>query len=198
MDQSWWNTDWLPISLYTKLKESNRVHHKLSDFILKAYQLEDEGYFDFGTATKRIALLDNTALKRLVFLMGLIVESNTIASAIQRKRQQAIKQVLGEADYLFALKNRFRFNTTTPSRSVVADQTQDFDNFKDTIYQSGLYCLANLLQDVPQGFVKRVLLKLPKAWSTRYPTTISGNYSQMKARLSSLFKEIEVPWDVSH
>ena len=197
MDESWWDTKWSAVSLYTKLKENRQARQKLSEFIIEAYHLESEGYFDFSSATKKVALLDSSNLKRLLILMGLIVESDTIAAVIQRNPQQTIKQSLGEEDYLFALKNRFRFSTSG-SNEQAANSEHEFSDYKATVCKSGVHCLADLLQDASSGFIQRVLFKLPKAWSDWYPTSAAGNYQQIATYLPSLFKEVEVPWDVSH
>ena len=197
MDESWWNTEWSDVSLYAKLKKSPRARRKLSEFIIKAYHLESEGYFNFSSAAQKVALLDNPNLKRLLVLMGLIVESDTIAAVIQREAQQAIKQSLGEEDYLFALKNRFRFSASVSNKQAVKSE-HDFGDYKTTVCKSGTQCLADLLQDASQGFIQRVLFKLPKTWSGWYPTPATGNYPQIATCLPSLFREVEVPWDVSH
>ena len=194
MDDSWWQSDWLAASLFNRLRKSKATQNKLSDFILESYQLRHENYFDFTSHEKKAALLSGTELKALLYAIGLIVESDTIANAIERDAQQTIKESLGEADYLYALKNRISISRPPAKDKITltSNKTQDFKDFKTLIYQSGLHCLLSLLNDMPQGFIQRILFKLPKAWSTAIPLSDNKNdYQEIKAYLPSLFKGLE-------
>ena len=195
MDDSWWQSDWLAPSLFNRLRKSKAVRGKLSDFILESYQLRRENYFDFTSSEKQAALLNSAELKALLYVIGLIVESDTIANAIEKKAQSIIKESLGEADYLYALKNRISIgrSQTKGKITLAGNKAQDFKDFKSRVYQSGLRCLLNLLDDMPQDFIQRILFKLPKAWSAAIPSSDNkDDYQEIKACLPRLFKELEI------
>ena len=193
MDDSWWESDWLATPLFARIRNIKATRRKLSDFILESYRLEHENYFDFESYERQAALLSRADLKSLLYAMGLIIESDTIASAIEKETQQAIKRSLGEADYLYALKNRMSMNRTQSKHKIpLADKkVRDAADFKDCIYQSGLRCLLSLLDDMPQGFIQRILFKLPKAWGTA-PSGNKDDYRAIRTCLPRLFKDLKI------
>ena len=194
MDDSWWDAEWLPIPLFKQLRKNKVARRKLSDFILRNYQLESKSYFDFSSPEKQAALLSSADLKALLYKIGLIVESDTIANAIQKQAQQAIRKSLGEADYLYALKNRISMHhlRVYPKATSAEQQTPNFANFKSQLYQSGLRCLISLLADTPSGFVRRILLKLPKNWGDEIPLSENKDeYSEIRTCLPRLLKELK-------
>ena len=192
MDDSWWELEWLNVSLLTRLKSIKAAHRSLSDFILESYSMKHENYFDFGSHERQAALLNAIDLKALLYTMGLIIESKTIAGVIEREAQRTIKEALGEADYLYALKNRISINYPCADDRVPFsfEQMSGTADFRTYVYQSGLRCLLALLDDMPQGFIQRILFKLPKTWST-----ISGDskndYQAIRTYLPRLFEEIK-------
>ena len=194
MNESWWQSDWLAVPLFRQLTETKAAWPKLSDFLLESYQLKGEIYYDFATREKQAALLSSTDLKALIYLMGLIVESDTIANAIEKETQRAIRQSLGEADYIYALKNKVSMcRPQTGYRTTVDDKEEHhFTDFKNRVYQSGLRCLLNLLGDVPQSFIQRILFKLPKAWSALSLANNKDDYHEIRTCLPHLFKELKV------
>ena len=188
MDNSWWEADWLPTPLFDRVRSIKATHRKLSDFILERYQIKHEIYFDFENYEQKAALLSSTDLKALLYKIGLIIESGTIAGAIEKKAQQAIKKSLGEADYLYALKNNIAMSSprTANNGSVPAQKISDIKDFKSYVYQSGLRCLLGLLSDMPQGFIQRILFKLPKPWgATSFEN--KADYQVIKRHLPHLF-----------
>ena len=194
MDDSWWQPEWLAVPLFNRLKGIKAARRKLSIFILESYELEHESYFDFTSYEKRAALLKSADLKALLYSMGLIVQSEAIAAVIQRETQHAIRKALGETDYLYALKNK-RSIDRTQFQSAATDiqkHAHDAASFKDYIHQSGLYCLLSLLENMPQGFIQRILFKLPKAW--HIPSLVGGKKDcrEIKACLPRLFKELKI------
>ena len=194
MDDSWWESNWLATPLIARIKNVKAAHRKLSDFILESYQMKRENYFDFKNYERQAALLSSVDLKALLYKMGLVIESNTIASVIERKAQQAIKKSLGEADYLYALKNKMSIDYLRASNQVlpVVEQASGGVNFKNYIHQSGLRCLLSLLDDMPQGFIQRLLFKLPKSWS-EILCEDKDEYQAIRAHLPRLLKEINTP-----
>ena len=70
MDDSWWEPEWLPISLLTQVRSVKAAHRKLSDFILERYRIKHENYFDFGNYERRAALLSGIDLKALLYTDG--------------------------------------------------------------------------------------------------------------------------------
>lgn len=193
IDDSWWTSDYLAISLFARLRKVKATHRKLSDFILARYQLGNKNYFEFTSYEKRAALLASGDLKALLYRIGLLIESTAIAGVIQRQTQQTIKKSLGEADYLYALKNRTAIRCLRGSNKIVptAERKRDFSNFKRGIYQSGLRCLLALLNDMPQDFIQRILFKLPKEWSESTGAGDKDDYKKIKTCLPHLFKELK-------
>ncbi|MXX99182.1 MAG: hypothetical protein F4Y58_04650 [Gammaproteobacteria bacterium] len=193
MDDSWWQSDYLAKPLFVKLRNIKAARRKLSDFILESYQLKDEIYFDFASHEKQVALLSSDDLKSLLYSMGLILEADTIAHTIEREAQQAIKKAIGETNYLYALKNRISIQhpRTNGNIATTYEKVCDFADFKNHLYRSGLRCLLSLLNDMPQGFIQRILFKLPKAWSAVSPSHDKDDYREIKTCLPRLFKELK-------
>ena len=194
MDDSWWQSEWLAIPLFNRIKNIKAARRKLSIFILENYELEHESYFDFTSYEKQVALLKSADLKALLYSMGLIVESEAIAAVIQRETQHAIRKALGETDYLYALKNRRSIDRTQLQGATTSIQkhAHDATDFKNYIYQSGLGCLLSLLENMPQGFIQRILFKLPKAWHTPPIVSEGKDYREIRACLPRLFKELKI------
>ena len=194
MDDSWWESDWLATPLIAGIKNVKAAHRKLSDFILESYQMKRENYFDFGSYERQAALLSSVDLKALLYKIGLVIESNTIANVIERKAQQAIKKSLGEADYLYALKNRISIDYPRASNKVLpaVEQSGNGTDFKNYIHQSGLRCLLGLLDNMPQGFIQRLLFKLPKSWSD-ISRGNEDDYQAIRTYLPRLLKEVNTP-----
>jgi len=191
MDESWWDSDWLATSLFLRLRPIKGAQRKLSQFILHRYQLSQSPCFDFSNPERQVALLGSADLKAVLYALGLMIESDTIANAIEREAQQAIKQSLGIADYFYALKNRMAL-VPIPSkeRIMLTDKrAHHFVNFKHRIYQSGLRCLLSLLDDAPPGFVQRLLFKLPRAWSVLPQLGNKSDYQALAAYLPRLLRE---------
>lgn len=193
MDESWWQPEWLPHPIFNRLVKNDAARHKLCDFILEKYQLKHENYFDFSSYEKQVALLGRVELKALLYAIGLITEADTIAHAIEREAQQAIKQSLGSADYLYALKNRtsIHHSQSGDETTHTDKKTRDYTNFKARVHQSGLRCLLTLLNDMPQGFIQRILFKLPKAWSALSWSDDKADYGEIRTCLPRLFKELK-------
>ncbi len=191
MDDSWWESNWLATPLIARIKNVKAAHRQLSDFILESYQMERENYFDFGSHEQKAALLSSVDLKALLYKIGLVMESDTIANVIERKAQQAIKKSLGEADYLYALKNRISIDYPRASNKVLpaVEQTGGGTDFNNYIHQSGLRCLLGLLDNMPQGFIQRLLFKLPKSWS-EISRGNEDDYQVIRTYLPRLLKEI--------
>ena len=195
MDDSWWPQQHLTPSTFKRLIKTKVARRQLSDFILRSYQLKHEVYYNFSTPEKQAVLLSSRDLKALLYSLGLMIESDTIAYAIERETQRAIKQSLGEVDYLYALKNRISMQHSQSSQKMMpaTNKTCDFSNFKHWVYQSGLRCLLSLLDDMPPGFIQRVLFKLPKSWNTSSVTSSRDDYHYMRTYLAQLLKEFKTP-----
>ena len=191
MDDSWWEPEWLTVSLLTRVRSVKATHRKLSDFILERYRIKHENHFDFGSYERQAALLNGIDLRALLYTMGLIIESKTIAGVIEKEAQRTIKESLGEADYLYALKNRMSINYRHAGDRVPfsVEQMRGATDFKTYVCQSGLRCLLALLDDMPQGFIQRILFKLPKTWSA-ISHDKQNDYQAIRAYLPHLFKEI--------
>ncbi len=191
MDDSWWESDWLATPLVARVRIVKAAHRKLSDFILESYRMKRENYFDFGSYERQAALLSSVDLKTLLYKIGLVIESNTIASVIEKKAQQAIKKSLGETDYLYALKNRISMDYSRVPNKVLLSvkQKRDTTDFKSYVHQSGLRCLLGLLDDMPRGFIQRLLFKLPKPWS-EISRGNKDDYGAIRTYLPRLLKEI--------
>ena len=192
MDDSWWESEWLTVSLLTRVRSVKAAHRKLSDFILERYRIERENYFDFRSYERQAALLSVIDLKALLYTIGLIIESKTIAGVIEKEAQRTIKESLGEADYLYALKNRISINYPHAGDKAPfsIEQMRDAADFRTYVYQSGLRCLLALLDDMPQGFIQRILFKLPKTWSA-ISHGDKNDCRAIRTHLPRLFKEIK-------
>ncbi|MBC6413693.1 MAG: SctK family type III secretion system sorting platform protein [Chromatiales bacterium] len=194
MDDSWWPQEHVTVALFKQLKKISAARRKLSDFILTRYQLKKEVYSDFSTPEKRIALLSSADLKALLYSLGLMIESDTIADVIEKEAQQAIKQSLGEEDYLYALKNRMVMRRLHRSDKMTTrnNKTYNYSDFRQQVYQSGLHCLLSLLDGMPKGFIQRILFKLPKTWDASLSNGSKDDYHYMSTHLPRLFKEFKL------
>ena len=181
MDISWWQADWLPTELLAATQTSDRANVYLSQFLLNQFELDQDFDFDFSIEKKHLALLGSDQLRRLVYLDGLILQSDHIAHVIRSQDRQVLKDAVGEADYFFTIKRGKLLLDEVAIEPEKPDTTTDLSALKQNCYRLGIGSLATAMSDMPKAFIQRLQFKLPKSIVEEYWQTSGQNSGQDSA-----------------
>lgn len=158
---SWWNCGRLPAKVFRQLTADPLAASTLSKRMLEQHYIDADFDFDFSHPFKRIAFLDYGEQRRLVFRLGLVIYHAHIAAAIHREEQEQLREIIGQADYLLALR-------LEPGAGLVAGEDlpalplSDKYRCRYAIYLAGFTLLAKIVSGEPPGFKKRFYLIWPK------------------------------------
>ncbi len=195
IDDSWWQPEWLAGASSSPLDFPGRAHFHLSRFFLEQIGLADQFDFDFSPLEKRIALLSSQRLKRLVYLVGLTLQSQRIAHAIRGSDRQAIKKSIGEEDYFFVTKRGVTLLKEAGVQSPpVASGDDRFDDLNERCYRVGMGSLATVMQSFPTAFIRRLQLKLPRDMVEKYWQACDADRSTHLFCLLKLEREMNRAW----
>lgn len=102
VDLSWLPRGW-PEPLAGLAALSSRSQRKLSEWLVREYELPREWTCSFSQPTERIALLDRLSLQRVALYCGSWLHRHAIRAQIGGHDVRRIKQAIGEDGYRFAL-----------------------------------------------------------------------------------------------
>jgi YOP proteins translocation protein K (YscK) len=142
--------------LLERLRRSPRGQHKLSRWISERWGLDAPDVGEFEDKPRRLALLEYTALERLVTLIGAAVYSRRIALAVDRDTQVRMKQSLGD-DYLFAVK-RAQFLVKDLPERLAGPLGPDP---RRQLREAGSACVLGCFPDASRALRQRLALKFP-------------------------------------
>ncbi|MYE11410.1 MAG: hypothetical protein F4X99_07070 [Gammaproteobacteria bacterium] len=169
MDASWWCEDWLPPSLFERLRENPRSRRHLSNFLLRTLGLGDGGVIGRDSPEADLALVEGRRLQRLVVLAGVTLLSGHIARVLRGPDRRRIKDALGDADYEFAVRRgRLLLQQAKVKGGVPGVDLSDSEGVDEASRRCGVASLATALQDAPAAVVRRVQLKLPRTFVERH------------------------------
>lgn len=181
-DPSWLDSEWMPLNSDILKRFAKHGQYHASHLMLDHYQLADQFYFDFKDQVASIALLSSEQLTRLTSLVGVACYSKSIARVILGKERKAIRQLIGDKDYHFAIKkgiyllDELGLNKTIP-------KLPSNDQMLDEFFGTGMRCVASLAEKAPAAIVKRLQFKFPRARVTAHWQAYSGEeaaaYSQL-------------------
>ncbi|MGD8833669.1 MAG: SctK family type III secretion system sorting platform protein [Desulfobacteraceae bacterium] len=154
MHPSWWeNVMDFPAAVGRCLENKRSEKH------LAAYLLNSIGHkycYQFQDVAHRIVLLDRHILKRLVYTLGLTLNSRRIKAVVEGRKARSLKKDLGENAYLFAIKRATLFGSHTWFWDVAGDAPE---LTREQVLQDGRICIQICLSDAPEAMTKRFELK---------------------------------------
>lgn len=145
-------------ALFKRLCRSPRAGAQLSDWIVRQFQLDPGGHWDFMETRLRLALLPIETLERLTRLLGLAALHRDVAHVVRGPQIRALRESLGDADYEFAVKRASLLVRQIPAelkpQSLIDDAVRQ-------VADHGQRALAWCLSGAPQAVIERLALKLP-------------------------------------
>ena len=166
------------------LLSKRRGTHRLSSILEDRYGLKDDYYYDFEDPLKRLALVDQAALHRLMLYAGVAYCSEYISHVVSKKELDIIKDALGEDTYLFALKKAPFLVPHKPDLNL--DEIKEGD-LLEVILKSGQECLEVCFSDLPNSVTNRIQLKFSKHIEFDFQKKPSG---ELKSKTWNFLKMI--------
>jgi hypothetical protein len=149
---------WLPA--VERLLESPRARAKLADPVLDRLGVDPREEVDFGDPARWLALLDGSALVRLVGLAGAALLHAQISRVIERAGVRRLREALGAEVYSFAVRRApLLIGPRSPAAPWVEPELAG--DLLDQVRPAGLRCLESWLSGQPRQLAARVVLKLP-------------------------------------
>ena len=184
MDPSWWRDDWLPQSLFERLRANPRSTGWLSRFVVRTLELGDVGPVDAESLEARLLCLGAGRLERLVVLAGVTLLSGRIAQILRGEDRRLVKAAIGDDDYAFALRRgRLLLHQArlTPTSADLGET--DLAGTAEASWRLGVGSLAAALQGTTAGFTRRIQLMLTRESVDRHWVPLAGE----PARFQRLF-----------
>jgi hypothetical protein len=172
--------------LFHTLRDGSRAEVRLSRLILMKRGVHQDYFFDFQEPPKRLALLDGNTLQKLLFYTGLTLSARSISREIERTKVAALKKVLGEPAYLFAMKKAPLLIGSQDFTDVTLGEPEALPSI---LSERGTHCLKSCFGEAPPSLTQRMLLKLPRKFST-YWTTEETLSQEISAGAWSILKRV--------
>lgn len=185
----------IPRSVFGALLSSERGRMKLNELVLQKFKLKGVFHTDFRSMPLRLALLDPQTLENLVLYAGVIYYSKNIVQVVEKKALLDIKEKIGEAIYMFAVKKAPLFNRVKPQITTLSPNPS---NLYLGILAAGQRMLEHLFSSEPISIQQRLQLKFPATYSWNFirsaPEAEKTNIYTFLHRL--LIKEINPNWQL--
>lgn len=136
-----------------------RIRERLSRFLLKHFNLENQPFYGFEDPRLRIALLEGETLNKLLIHAGAIIYSERMSKLIMKKDVTALKESIGEDMYFFASKKASLLTGYAPRINLPENTTIIT---KEALFEVGQQCLQMCLANEDERLLKRLILKFPK------------------------------------
>jgi len=180
-------------ALLLGLRASPRIPPPLSRHLLAAWGLEGQYCCDFSAPATRLALLDSATLTQLVLYAGLTATAAYVRRTVERDKVAALKQRLGEAAFLFALKRAPFLSGVKPLPDALHRASPDA--FHQITLIAGLQCLAASLKGRERALRRRLLFKFPQGWAVSFAASKATPPPAACARLfDQLLWELAPQW----
>jgi hypothetical protein len=153
----------LPVGISPELKErlrqSSRLHHRLSAVLDRRFELKPSGGNDLDTPEGRFVQLDGEALVAMIRRAGAIWHANTISAIILAQPLRRLVSWLGRDNHRVALRH-VQLSTTDAEDAFLGDEP-DIEGLCLAIERDGLICINAWSRHQPEALAKRLRLKLP-------------------------------------
>lgn len=138
----------------------SRAGIRLGEALLGVWGLDARPCLDFDGIGSRLALLDPQALDRLVYYAGLARHAEEISQVLERSRVVALRGLLGEVAYRFAMNRASLLAGHLATQPPLAPSPGS--DMKTRAIAAGLGMLAACLEGSPPGMLSRLRLKFPR------------------------------------
>jgi hypothetical protein len=144
--------------LLAELSVNPRSERRLARFILARCDIDEDRFHGFEEPSQRLALLDPDTLRKLLFYAGIAIASKSISHLVEGAKVIAVKQVLGEDGYLFALKKAPFLLGKPDFPDLKIDGAGDLPSL---LFENAMQYLKSCFGEAPLALTRRMLLKLP-------------------------------------
>jgi hypothetical protein len=159
-------------ALFGRLRGSRRAEQTLSSWIVKRFELDPRGHWDFAEPRWRLALLSGDQISRTARLLGVAAMHRRIAQTVLGPQIRALRESLGESDYQFALKRAGFLVRQMPAelepQSIASDAAGQ-------AAEIGWFAVRGCLTGAPPAIMERVALKLPPETDIRRPASLPAS-----------------------
>jgi len=146
--------------------------YREQSYVLACFDLADDYDFDFSNPAKSVALLSNRHLMRLLTVVGACFYLESCKKIIEKDALKALKNLLGEDGYRFVIfQVPFLLSNFPEAWQKTLPVGLAEDELRELFSHLGLSVFASLLENTPESFSKRLLLKLPKDMAEHYAKT---------------------------
>lgn len=176
-------------ALFGRLRGSRRAERTLSSWIVKRFELDPRGHWDFAEPRWRLALLTGDQLSRTARLLGVAAMHRRIAQTVLGPQIRALRESLGDADHQFALKRAGFLVRHMPAELEPPSLASDAAGQAAEIGWSAVRCC---LTGAPPAIMERVALKLPHATEIRRPASLPSSAAAAVFRMAHKMIAFEV------
>lgn len=162
----------LDAKLFERLRQSRRAERTLSDWVVKRFELDPRGHWDFAEPRWRLALLSRETLDRTARLAGIAALHRHIAKVLLGPQIRGLRESLGEADHQFALKRAGFLVKQLPAELEPASLASDVAQQASEI---GWRVVRGCLTGAPPAIMERLALKLPATADVRRPAPLPAD-----------------------
>jgi len=187
-----WRRELMSEPVWRLLATSRRVEGRLAAFLCQRLGLPAVSAIDFETPQARFCLLPGGSLLQIARLVGLALNSGTIARMIEGKLVARLRRELGIEGYEFAVRRAPLITTRTDPRAPDFHAETPLD---EQLVQSGVNYFGLALADLNDGLRARLALRLPKELShflTVPEGSVDPNSSWLVVR--KIVREAEPEW----
>jgi hypothetical protein len=173
----------------SETRDSRRAERVLSDWVVKRFELDPRGHWDFAEPRWRLALLTGDQITRTARLLGVAAMHRRIAQTVLGPQIRALRESLGEADHQFAVKRAGFLVRQMPAelepQSLAA-------NAAEQALDIGWRAVRGCLTGAPPAIMERVALKLPAVVDVRRPASLPSHAVGAVFRLAQRIVAFEV------
>jgi len=148
-------------NLRTKILKSPFADTRLNRLILKKFGLKGQYCYDFDSFARRLALMPNQDLVKIVKIIGMIPYVDDLKKIIDGKDVKKIRSCIGNKEYRFLIK-RLPFllseKLLLQMRRLKID-TFDINKLEDQSFNNGINCLLIWIHSEPLSVSQRIRLK---------------------------------------
>lgn len=156
------------IILKLMAEDSRKTSTRLSHHLLSQLGFDGKFFFDFNDSLTQLALWNTADMQKLVKHIGIMFYFDDIRRCITRHEVATYRKSLGEELYTFALEGAPQIK----QQQLKALKLPDELSIHRKLVVTGMAVIIAAMQDYPYALLKRMIIKLPRAWFDDYSTLV--------------------------
>jgi hypothetical protein len=179
----------LDTALFERLRRIRRAERSLSAWVVRRFELDPRGHWDFAEPRWRLALLSGGQLERVVRLVGVAAMHRRIAQTVLGPQIRVIRESLGDEDHQFAIKRAAFLTRQLPAELEPASLAT---NPAAQAAEIGWLAVRGCLTGAPPAIMERVALKLSPQIDVRRAASLPPSSIAATFRLAQRIVAFEV------